>query len=92
MFFDVFLWLIWVIVAALMTEQSFFGDNFIAGYRSALEGLSPLIQSVEPWTFIVPFQAYGIVLNFVIAAWIMYWPIRLVRWLLEWARGKGGEA
>lgn len=87
------LWLsgVWLIVAGVLVHDSFFTDEFILAYRNALQGIEPFIDAVEPWTFIVPFNAYGLVLNFVIAAWILYWPIRLNRWAMEWVRGKGGQ-
>lgn len=92
MIIDIWFHGIWAIISALLIDDSFFSDEFIASYRAALEGIAPMIDALEPWTFILPFQAYGIILNFVIAAWILYWPVRLIRWILEWARGKAGNS
>lgn len=90
MLIDLFLQIIWMLVSTMQIDDSLVTPQFLASFKSVLEGLGPIIDAITPLTIVVPFGAYGIVLNFVIAVWLLYWPIRLIRWIVEWIRGKGG--
>lgn len=92
MIWDLPLSLIWFVFSWLLVDASMIEPAFLASYKTAIQGLGGIIDAIEPLTIVIPFQAYGIALNFVIAVWVLYWPIRLVRWILEWARGKSGNA
>lgn len=82
---------VWVMIGWILLDDSLVTPEFLASFKSGIVGLGPLITGIRPLTVVVPFGAYGIVLNFVIAVWLLYWPIRLTRWIVEWIRGKSGN-
>lgn len=88
MLFDLAVSFIWWVVRALMPDFDFVTPEFLGSFKTAVQALGPIITAISPLTFVIPFEAVGIMLNFVIAAWLLYWPVRLIRWLLEWTRGK----
>lgn len=88
MLFDLALSFVWWMVRAMLPDLEFVTPEFLSSFKTAVQAIGPVILAIKPLTFLIPFEAVGIVLNFVIAAWLLYWPVRLVRWLLEWTRGK----